>query len=148
MISVDEWLRDAYPTLVVAAHPDDETVGAGAQLMRLPQLVLMHLTDGAPRDLSNRLMQRLGEWTGTRWAVVVSQAEGAPTLEQQAQARDSEMKSEVAQHPLVRAVLDAFPGATIAAVRERFAAAGPAADTAEDEPASEDDAVTSEEDEP
>ena len=49
-------------------------------------------------------------------------------------ARDSERQSEVAQHPLVRAVLDAFPGATIAAVRERFAAAAPAAD----EPASDD----------
>jgi LmbE family N-acetylglucosaminyl deacetylase len=36
---------------VVVAHPDDETVGAGAQLMRLDQLVMMHLTDGAPRDL-------------------------------------------------------------------------------------------------
>jgi DNA polymerase-3 subunit gamma/tau len=101
--------------------------------------------EGAPRDLSNRLMQRLGEWTGTRWAVVVSQAEGAPTLEQQAETRDSEMKSEVAQHPLVRAVLDTFPGATIAAVRERFAAAEPAA---EDETAGEDDAAASEEDEP
>jgi LmbE family N-acetylglucosaminyl deacetylase len=51
MITVDDWLRDAYPTLLVAAHPDDETVGAGAQLLRLPQLVLLHLTDGAPRDL-------------------------------------------------------------------------------------------------
>ncbi len=93
----------------------------------------------APRDLSSRLMQRLGEWTGTRWGVVVSQAEGAPTLEQQAQTRDSEMRSEVAQHPLVRAVLEAFPGATIAAVRERFAAAAPAAgDDAESEDSGDD----------
>ena len=29
----------------------------------------------------------------------------------------------MAAHPLVRAVLDAFPGATIAPVRERFAGA-------------------------
>jgi DNA polymerase-3 subunit gamma/tau len=85
-------------------------------------------------------MQRLGEWTGTRWAVVVSQAEGAPTLEQQELSRDSDMKSQVAQHPLVRAVLDAFPGATIAAVRDRFAAA--------EEASSEDDPAASEEDEP
>jgi len=76
--------------------------------------------DGAPRDLANRLSQRLGEWTGVRWVVAVSQEDGAPTLEQQARARVSELESEVARHPLVRAVLDAFPGATIAAVRERF----------------------------
>ena len=105
--------------------------------------------EGAPRDLSSRLMQRLNEWTGTRWAVVVSQAQGAPTLEQQAAARDSEMRSEVAQHPLVRAVLDAFPGATIAAVRERFAAAEPAVeDDAIVDPGGEDDPAPSEEDEP
>jgi DNA polymerase-3 subunit gamma/tau len=75
--------------------------------------------EGAPRDLSSRLMQLLGEWTGKRWAVVISQAAGAPTLAEQAAQRDGELRSEVAVHPLVRAVLDMFPGATIAAVRER-----------------------------
>jgi DNA polymerase-3 subunit gamma/tau len=100
--------------------------------------------DGAPRDLSSRLMQRLSEWTGARWVVAVSQAEGAPTLEQQDQTRDSEMKSEVAQHPLVRAVLDAFPGATIAAVRERFVAA----EAASEETTGEEGGPLSEEDEP
>jgi DNA polymerase-3 subunit gamma/tau len=101
--------------------------------------------ESAPRDLANRLGQRLGEWTGTRWVVAVSQAEGAPTLEQQQQARISEMESEVARHPLVRAVLDAFPGATIAAVRERFGAAEPAG---ADDAVGEDGPANSEEDEP
>jgi DNA polymerase III subunit gamma/tau len=102
--------------------------------------------EGAPRDLASRLGQKLGEWTGARWVVAVSQEDGAPTLEQQAQARDSEMLSEVARHPLVRAALEAFPGATIAAVRERFAVAETAA---ADETASEADGPEdSEEDEP
>ncbi|HZK89256.1 MAG TPA: DNA polymerase III subunit gamma/tau [Stellaceae bacterium] len=105
--------------------------------------------DGAPRDLASRLTQRLSEWTGTRWVVAVSQAAGAPTLEQQDLARDSDMKSQVAQHPLVRAVLDAFPGATIAAVRERFAAAEPASeDGAAGDEMLADGAADSEEDEP
>jgi DNA polymerase-3 subunit gamma/tau len=100
--------------------------------------------ENAPRDLSNRLMQRLKEWTGVQWAVAISHAEGAPTLEQQEAARDSEMRSQVAAHPLVQAVLDAFPGATIAAVRERFVAAEPAA---EETLAGDDEAAASEEDE-
>ena len=75
----------------------------------------------------------LGEWTGTRWVVAVSQAEGAPTLAEVAERRDSALRNEVAAHPLVRAVLDTFPGATIAAVRERFAAAEPAAEATADE---------------
>lgn len=36
--------------LIVAAHPDDEIVGAGARLQRLRSAYLLHLTDGAPRD--------------------------------------------------------------------------------------------------
>src|SRR5215469_8044393 len=105
--------------------------------------------ENAPRDLSNRLMQRLREWTGVQWAVAISQAPGAPTLEQLEAARDSEMKSQVAAHPLVQAVLDAFPGATIAAVRERFVAAEPGADeTAGEEALADDESAASEEDEP
>jgi DNA polymerase III subunit gamma/tau len=102
--------------------------------------------EGAPRDLASRLGQKLSEWTGTRWVVAVSQEEGAPTLEQQQQVRVSELESEVAQHPLVRAVLDAFPGATIAAVRERFVAAAQAA--GDEDGANEDEPANGEEDEP
>ena len=35
---------------VVAAHPDDETIGAGASLGLLQSFVLVHVTDGAPRS--------------------------------------------------------------------------------------------------
>ncbi|HXX68740.1 MAG TPA: PIG-L family deacetylase [Polyangiaceae bacterium] len=38
-------------TLVVAAHPDDETIGAGARLARLASSSwIVHVTDGAPVD--------------------------------------------------------------------------------------------------
>lgn len=37
-------------TMVVAAHPDDETVGAGSRLPRLAQARFVCVTDGAPRD--------------------------------------------------------------------------------------------------
>ena len=87
--------------------------------------------EGAPRDLANRLGQLLSEWTGIRWLIAVSEAEGEPTLREQEQHRERELRNEVTSHPLVRAVLETFPGATIAAVRERFAASGP--DTEGDE---------------
>jgi N-acetylglucosamine malate deacetylase 2 len=35
---------------VVAAHPDDETIGIGGQLARLPGIIVIHVTDGAPRQ--------------------------------------------------------------------------------------------------
>jgi DNA polymerase III subunit gamma/tau len=86
--------------------------------------------EGAPRDLASRLMLLLGEWTGRRWTAVISQAQGAPTLAEDEAQRNGELRNEVAAHPLVRAVLDTFPGATIAAVRERYAAADAGTDEA------------------
>jgi DNA polymerase III subunit gamma/tau len=97
--------------------------------------------EAAPRDLANRLGQLLGEWTGTRWVISVSQAEGEPTLADVEAERASTVRNEVAAHPLVRAVLDTFPGATIAAVRERPGAldyaAGPAFETSDEPPGAE-----------
>jgi DNA polymerase III subunit gamma/tau len=97
--------------------------------------------EAAPRDLANRLGQLLGEWTGARWVISVSQAEGEPTLADVEAERASTVRNEVAAHPLVRAVLDTFPGATIAAVRERPGAldyaAGPAAETSDEAPGAE-----------
>jgi DNA polymerase III subunit gamma/tau len=74
---------------------------------------------GAPRDLANRLGRLLSEWTGTRWLIAVSEAEGEPTLREQGERRERELRNEVTEHPLVQAVLETFPGATIAAIRER-----------------------------
>ena len=38
---------------LVVAHPDDETIAAGASLHLLPGLMLVHVTDGAPRTLAD-----------------------------------------------------------------------------------------------
>jgi DNA polymerase-3 subunit gamma/tau len=75
-------------------------------------------TEGAPRDLPNRLGQLLSQWTGARWVVSVSGEEGEPTLQQQVEARARTLRNEASEHPLVQAVLETFPGARIEAVRE------------------------------
>jgi LmbE family N-acetylglucosaminyl deacetylase len=38
---------------IVAAHQDDEVIGAGARLPLLPGVVIIHATDGAPRDTAD-----------------------------------------------------------------------------------------------
>ena len=92
---------------------------AHVHLVRFEQgRIELRPTDAAPRDLPNRLGTLLAQWTGQRWVVSVSSELGEPTLKEQAETRAQSLKSEAAQDPLVRAVLDAFPGARIESVRE------------------------------
>jgi DNA polymerase-3 subunit gamma/tau len=72
----------------------------------------------APRDLAARLTRCLNEWTGRRWMVSVTSDPGAPSLAQDREAEEAARIAKVAENPLVRAVLDGFPGAKIAAVRD------------------------------
>lgn len=72
----------------------------------------------APATLANRMDELLRHWTGRRWSIVVSAAEGAKTLRAQAEDQASRRHAQAAAEPLVRAVMAAFPGATIEAVRD------------------------------
>ena len=72
----------------------------------------------APRDLASSLRERLADWTGRPWAVVVSGAAGAPTLAEAAETERAGRLAAAAADATVRAVLDAFPGAEIREVRE------------------------------
>jgi DNA polymerase-3 subunit gamma/tau len=72
----------------------------------------------APRTLAGDLQQKLRDWTGARWTVSVTSEGGGPTLaEQKKNAKAARIES-VMQAPMVRAVLDRFPGAEIVAVRD------------------------------
>ena len=73
---------------------------------------------GASPHLAQDLSKRLNEWTGKRWIVALSSDEGAPTLKEMADAQKAETLTGVRADPLVRAVLEKFPGAEIIAVRD------------------------------
>ncbi|HTS39984.1 MAG TPA: DNA polymerase III subunit gamma/tau [Xanthobacteraceae bacterium] len=79
------------------------------------------LEPGAPKTLVNELSRKLSQWTGKRWMVIVSGEQGAPTLKSQAAARQAELERGVRDDPLVRAVLERFPGAEIVGVRKQGA---------------------------
>ena len=78
-----------------------------------PGLIELRPQPGAPRDLAPALARLLLESTGTRWTIALSQLEGEPTLAEQGLAADTARRDAAAEHPLVRAILDAFPGARI-----------------------------------
>jgi DNA polymerase-3 subunit gamma/tau len=88
-----------------------------------PGQIEIALTEAAEPDLPQRLGQALQAWTGRRWIVAVSRAEAAAETAHEARQRSrSAMLEEVRADPLVRHVLDRFPGAEIVSVRERSAA--------------------------
>ena len=74
--------------------------------------------DNAPSSLAHDLTGFLGKHTERRWVVLVSREPGRPTLRQAADEREAAEKVSTAEDPLVRAVLDAFPGAKIEAVKD------------------------------
>jgi DNA polymerase-3 subunit gamma/tau len=67
----------------------------------------------APADLAQRLGQKLQLWTGNRWAVTLVNEGGKDTIAQIRDAADIAMQEEAAEHPLVKAVFEAFPSAKI-----------------------------------
>jgi DNA polymerase-3 subunit gamma/tau len=88
-------------------------------LVRLePGLIEIRPTARAPRTLAHDLQTRLRAATGERWTVSIASQGGAPTLAEQKLAAKTARFEAVAQQPLVRAVLDRFPGAEIVAVRD------------------------------
>ncbi|UOA33342.1 DNA polymerase III subunit tau [Sulfitobacter sp. DSM 110093] len=85
-------------------------------------------TDDAPRDLAQRLGQKLQLWTGNRWAVSLVNEGGAETIAQIRDARELALKKQAEDHPMMQAVLAQFPKARITAIRtpEDIAAAATA----------------------
>ncbi|MGE5502882.1 MAG: DNA polymerase III subunit gamma/tau [Actinomycetota bacterium] len=80
---------------------------------------------GAPSDLAPKLARLLSEWTGRRWTVSVNTLDAAePTLAEQETAAELKRREDAASQPLVKAILQAFPGAAIEAVRDLAAEGG------------------------
>ncbi len=86
-----------------------------------PPIIELRPQPEAPRDLAPRLAALLAEATGTRWTIALSAAPGEATLAEQGTAADAARRSTAADHPLVRAIMAAFPGARIDTVHDTAA---------------------------
>ena len=86
-----------------------------------PPVIELRPEPDAPRDLSSRLAALLRDATGTRWTIAISKQPGEPTIAEQGRAADETRSANAADHPLVRAILEAFPGARIDRVQDSSA---------------------------
>ena len=98
-----------------------------------PAKVEINLGPGAPPQIAAKVAECLQGWTGARWIIAVTTKPGLPTLAQEAAREKDEEKAHAAEHPVVKAALEAFPGAKIVDVKRREAVALPT-DTGEEPP--------------
>ncbi len=78
-----------------------------------PGQIEIALESAAPRGLPGELGRKLEAWTGMRWIVSLSREQGEVPLAQQRRQQRHSLFAKAGEHPEVRAVLDAFPGAEI-----------------------------------
>lgn len=80
--------------------------------------IVLRLDTGAPPDVPRRLRLVLERVTGIEWRVELSDAPGEPSLGEQGAEVIQFRRKEAASHPLVQAILEAFPDAELGEVSE------------------------------
>jgi DNA polymerase III subunit gamma/tau len=114
----------SFPELVaLAAEKRDlltkAALEADVRLVRIEDGRLeVALEHNAARTLINDLSRKLEQWTGRRWAVIVSNETGQPTLRAQNEAVKNQRERAAEADPRVQEVLARFPGAKVVEVRK------------------------------
>jgi DNA polymerase-3 subunit gamma/tau len=149
---VESVAPQSVPTLRLSSYPEIVALASEKRDIALKaaleaDLRLVRMEDGrleialersAARSVVNDLQRKLEQWTGRRWAVVVSNEEGQPTLRAQAQERKDKLTENVQADPRVQAVMTLFPGTQVVNVR-RLAPEPPTAMPVEDDATDDDD---------
>ncbi|MEJ6396950.1 DNA polymerase III subunit gamma/tau [Yoonia sp. 208BN28-4] len=106
---------------LIRAHRDVKLlveVETGLRLVAYqPGRIEVNPTADAAQDLIGRLGSRLQAWTGNRWAITVVNEGGAPTIAEVRDAAENALRKQAEDHPLVQAVIAAFPKAKITEIR-------------------------------
>ena len=90
-----------------------------------PGRIEMRVEPAAPATLPGEISDRLTKWTGQRWIVTVTGAEGDMTITEQKIATERARREAAEQDPLLKAAMAIFPGAKLVAVRDRDEYAAP-----------------------
>jgi DNA polymerase-3 subunit gamma/tau len=87
-----------------------------------PGLLEINLGEGAPESLAGDVARHLSQWTNTRWMVSLSDGPGAPTIADERRASREKQKAGFAATPVIKSIIEMFPGAEIEEIKatERF----------------------------
>ncbi|NTU77180.1 MAG: DNA polymerase III subunit gamma/tau [Alphaproteobacteria bacterium] len=84
-----------------------------------PGVLEIRLEAAASTNLVGRVSQCLVAWTGRRWMVSVVDAPGPVTLAEEDRRVEVDRNEKAKAHPLMQAVLLAFPGAKMASLKQK-----------------------------
>ena len=133
-------MMQTQPHLTLAASNPPAVVGSFEEIVELCEsqrepILAHHLTTSArvvafepgrltlnsahaiPAEILKRVSGFLERATGQNWRIVTSDMPGAATLAQQRADAKAQVMNATREHRVVKAVLDAFPGATLEDVR-------------------------------
>ena len=72
------------------------------------------LIEGADPGIIQTLSARLKTWTGRQWMITLkTDARHVPTIREQREEQHEQVRAQAHQDPLVQAILETFPGATV-----------------------------------
>lgn len=78
-----------------------------------PGRIEFQLTPEASSDIPSRLAKKLKSWTGENWGVTIVNKGGGPTIAEKRDASKQNLHLKVMEHPMVKSVLENFPGSNI-----------------------------------
>ena len=78
-----------------------------------PGRIEFQLTKEASSDLPSRLSKKLKSWTGEYWGITIVNEGGGPTITEQRNKSTQDLHVQVMKNPMVKLVLENFPGSII-----------------------------------
>ncbi len=73
-----------------------------------------------PVSFAGEVGKKLSEWTGQRWLVSLSREQGEEPLHVTDKALQLAREQAALQHPVVKAVMDAFPGTKMIGLKQKI----------------------------
>lgn len=84
-----------------------------------PPTLTLRLTQKAPKNLPQQLQDLLKKIRGEVWTIAISEEIGHPTLYEKEQKAREEHRETILQDPLVKTVMEAFPGTTLVEIEDK-----------------------------
>jgi DNA polymerase-3 subunit gamma/tau len=83
-----------------------------------PPLLELRLSQNFPKELLQHFQTLLKKKTREDWTIAISDKIGQPTLHEQAQQVQEEHQNAIKETPVVKLLLEAFPGTTLVQMKD------------------------------